>query len=78
MIYQELKIMNLIKTLETKIPIRRESREFGTKKKKILFGKKIKKTKEINKKKEKKLIRNGKRKPNSVFQKLDRYKMMIK
>lgn len=64
MIYPELKIMNLIVMWEIKILKEKENKEFGTKKRKTLCGKKINKIKVRNKKKAKKPIKNGKRNLN--------------
>lgn len=44
-----------------RIHTRRRKREFGTEKRKILFGRKISKTKEQTKRKVRRHIRNGKR-----------------
>lgn len=59
-----------------KIHIKRRNKEFGIKRKKILFGKKINKIIKLeNKIKVKKLIKNGKRNRNSIFPKLDNSKI---
>lgn len=59
-----------------KIHIKRKRKEFGIRKKRILFGKKIKKiTKPESKIKVRKLIKNGKKDQNYTFLKQDSFKI---
>ena len=67
------KILSMIKTQR-----KRKSKEFGTKPKRTLFGKKIKKIKCPSKKKVKRLIFNGKRNLNYQSLKLVKFKMKEK
>lgn len=62
----------------TKMQRRKRNKEFGTKLRRTLFGKKIKKIKCPNKKKVKRLIFNGKRSLNYRFLKQAKFKMKEK
>lgn len=62
----------------TKMQRRRRNKEFGTKLRRTLFGKKIKKIKCLSKKKVKRLIFNGKRSLNYPFLKQAKFKMKEK
>lgn len=62
----------------TKMQRRKRNKEFGTKLRRTLFGKKIKKIKCPNKKKVKRLIFNGKRSLNYPFLKQAKFKMKEK
>lgn len=61
-----------------KIPTRGRKKEFGIEKRKTLSLKEINKTEEQKNKKEKRLIKNGKRDPKCLSQKLVRWKTMIR
>lgn len=62
----------------TKMQRKRRNKEFGTKLRRTLFGKKIKKIKCPSKKKVKRLIFNGKRSLNYPFLKQAKFKMKEK
>lgn len=62
----------------TKMQRRKRNKEFGTKLRRTLFGKKIKKIKCPSKKKVKRLIFNGKRSLNYPFLKQAKFKMKEK
>lgn len=62
----------------TKMQRRKRNKEFGTKLRRTLFGKKIKKIKCPSKKKVKRLIFNGKRSLNYRFLKQAKFKMKEK
>lgn len=77
-LYQRSKLMKCKMSSMIKMQRRRKSKEFGTKPKRTLSGKKIKKIKCLSKKKVKRLISNGKRNPNYQFLKLVKFKMKEK
>lgn len=58
-----------------KIHTKRKNKEFGIKKRKTLFGRKINKIKVQKMRKEKKPINNGLKNPSLAYQKLGRLKM---
>ncbi len=74
-LYLKLKPIKWKIWFKIKILRKRKNKEYGTKLKRILFGKRINKIKCPNNKKEKRLIYNGKRNLNFPFLKSDKCKI---